>query len=522
MNLTRPHGPSEWALSHDNLDDERLQNIPGLRQDRTNGCVLGDVGAVAAACFRLGLPVPPRPEIPSGLIPVFTIGLRRYQLEGVGWLREVVARHGGALLADDMGLGKSRQSIALATTLRMGRTLVVCPGRARETWLEEMLKYGIGRQSIALMLPKNDKRHEEEQAKTKTARFVVSSYDLAPRLGSWMGGMVIFDEIHELKGRKNKLGKELEALCLLAQYKLGLTGTPDYDRPRDYYAQLKLLLGWRFGSAYEFDVAYCGGFHDEMNHFQNKGGGGRAAEELKLRLSYYMLRREKREVLDELPALDYQPIWLDPDAVATRARQAMRYTAQGMHQALLATAEAKMKPCVELAAQAGRFLMFTWTKEMARQLQAMCIAQGVRCVRIDGDMPHAKRQAAIHEAEDKRQGMVATLDAAGQSLNLQHLASTGIFHALPWSPGKLVQARDRIYRMGQSEPVRWLIPILRDSADELVLKKVITKLGLFVSNKQATAEVRAMRDALDSGPQQEVNDAEAFNRYYEEMGEEED
>ena len=277
MNLARPHGPSEWALSHKDLDDEHLQNIPGLRQDRTNGCVLGDVGAVAAACFRLGLPVPPR-EQPPEVIGDRPEALRNYQAQGVWWCHKTLLKYGGALLADDQGIGKSRQASAVAQLLNL-RALVVCPGRARETWLEEMLKYGIAREHIALMLPKNDKRHEEEQAKTKTARFVVSSYDLAPRLGSWMGGMVIFDEIHELKGRKNKLGKELEALSLLAQYKLGLTGTPDYDRPRDYYAQLKLLLGWRFGSAYEFDVAYCGGFHDEMNHFQNKGGGGKAAEE---------------------------------------------------------------------------------------------------------------------------------------------------------------------------------------------------------------------------------------------------
>jgi DNA excision repair protein ERCC-6 len=180
-----------------------------------------------------------------------------------------------------------------------------------------------------------------------------------------------------------------------------------------------------------------------------------------------------------------------------------------------------MQTCVELAAEAKRFLLFTWTKEMARQLQAACIAAGARCVRLDGDMPHAKRQAAIHEAKDKRWGIVSTLDAGGEGLNLQFI-SYGIFHALPWEPNKLAQARDRLYRFGQTEPVQWVIPILRDSADELVLRKVVQKLNLFVSNKNAVEGMKEMRDALDAGPAGTMTDAEAMKAIYEGMEDDDD
>ena len=83
--------------------------------------------------------------------------LRPHQREGVRWMYRVLhglesdaGAHTGCLLADDMGLGKSLQSIALVwTMLKQGprgvptakRVLVVCPASLVGSWGAEFNKW---------------------------------------------------------------------------------------------------------------------------------------------------------------------------------------------------------------------------------------------------------------------------------------------------------------------------------------------------------------------------------------------
>jgi SNF2 family DNA or RNA helicase len=506
-------GGIDWALDVplDTLPEDALTFIPGLRTDQAQSRVVGDIGAVAVACKRLGVTPPLRECAP--LRSLEDKPLREYQKYGVSWLRQALLHESGVLLADDMGVGKSRQTIALANSLN-SRLLVVSPASARETWLEEAVKWGWREDEVALVLPVNDRRCAAEAEKVPTARMVVTSYELLKRAGNGYP-LIAFEEMHALKGRKNKLLGTIQERITMAQFRLGITATPDYDRPRDWYALLKILLGRRFGSAMDFDIAYCGGHFDEANHWQNTGAT--QIDELKLRLSYYLLRREKREVLKELPPKSRQVIWLPADARATEARRSMSRTADGFHKALLAALDAKKEVCVKMAAEARRFLLFTWLKEDARQLQARCIAEGAKCVRIDGNMTHHQRQAAIKIAQNERIGIVATLDSAGQSLNLQGVASYGIMHALSPSPNKMLQAEDRIYRFGTTEAVQWMYPAVRDSADELVIRHNVNKLDMMRGNKPGTSEQTAMRDDLNAGPAGVPTEDEVLAAAYAEM-----
>ncbi|MGQ0649158.1 MAG: DEAD/DEAH box helicase family protein, partial [Gemmatimonadaceae bacterium] len=64
------------------------------------------------------------------------VELLPHQREAVAVLRRSLHRHGGALLADPVGTGKTYVALALATTY--SRALIVAPAALRTMWSEAL------------------------------------------------------------------------------------------------------------------------------------------------------------------------------------------------------------------------------------------------------------------------------------------------------------------------------------------------------------------------------------------------
>ena len=103
-----------------------------------------------------------------------------------------------------------------------------------------------------------------------------------------------------------------------ASYRLALSGTPMWGRPRDLWMLLKVLFpDYRFGTANEFDYAYCAAFVNKWGGKENKGVS--RSEELRKRLAFVMLRRTKAEIGDQLPSLTRVIRWVPAEKRATQA-----------------------------------------------------------------------------------------------------------------------------------------------------------------------------------------------------------
>ena len=456
--------------------------VPGLSLNTESEDFNGRPDAVAAALKRLQTKVPLRPYDwgESRLTSARTTKLREYQNRGCGWLVGRLVEWGGALLADDMGLGKTLQSITTARSIvpSAERVLIVAPAAARETWKEELAKWAPG-ESVYLMEP--GRKGKDAQ----TARWVVSSYDLVQNgaceeecFPYAQPYMVILDEIHRVKSRKAQRSKALVAVCANARYKLGLTGTPIWDRPRDLWMLLHILLGGAFGNQWAFDEAYCGGKPGEHGWVND---GATNPEELRDRLRWYMLRREKQEVATELPALTRVVRWVDGTSKAKAAleRLELGLSNRAMHAALLATLEDKLDEAVNLAAESRRFVLATWLREHATLMCKRLNEQGVPTLLITGDISTKERQARVVKARGGGHGIVATTDSISEAINMQGVASQGIVHALDWVGPKVAQLEARIHRIGQVDPVQWTYLAMRDSADQLVIRAVVNKLQAF-------------------------------------------
>lgn len=470
-------------------DTSKLDNIPGLRVFE-DGNAIGHSDALDVALARHGEgPLASQHWTPSwnhGYTPNY---LRDYQTRGVSWLATHLKHEGGALLGDDMGLGKTVQTISVWGALAYPCILIVCPASVRRTWLREFEKWAPEAKVCVVT-----------EAKRATLcldhAVTITSYELVAKLPqTYEPDMLVLDEAQLLRGRGAKRSRTLLDFAKGCRYRLALTGTPMWSRPRDLWMLLRILFpNYRFGTAEQFDVAYCGAYINQWGGRVNVGAT--RTDELKQRLRHVMLRRTKEEVAKELPALQRTFRWVQTTPQAQRLLEAFMLKKVRMLDALSATLEAKMDEAIRTAHEAKRFLLFTWQKAHAKELWERLNKEGTPCELITGDFTHKERDAAVQRAAQNKVGVVATIDSCHAGVDgLQKVASIGIFHALDYVPIKLAQAEARLHRIGQTLPVQWVYVCMENSADALVADTIISKLDQWrsVMGRDSTAN---MRDAV--------------------------
>ncbi len=470
---------------------------------------------VAVLAKRLGMPAPfdtqALPPLPCAHVE-WGSTLRDYQKVGVERITKQLRFEGGAILADDMGLGKTLQTLAVWEELgRPGPLLICCPASVRRTWLKEVAKWC---SDVEPVLADTGAKAAKLTNATKVA---ITSYNLAssklPK--GYLPQMMVFDEAHLLRGRRAKRSQELFDISRVANYRLALTGTPQWSRPRDWWMLLKILFGYRFGTADDFDYAYCGAKINQWGGKDNKGAT--RIEELKLRLEHVMLRRTKEEVASDIPKLTRIVKWVKSTPEAKRASDAFVMGALSCADALAATLVAKFETTVDAMVEAGKSLVFTWQKAHVYELKRLAEEVGLEVETITGDDTHAERAAAVERAVLYGRSVVATIDSTGTGVDgLQHVASTGIYHAIDWVPTKLAQGEARLQRIGALNPITFVYVVMEDTVDQRVLETVVEKLEQWtdVMGTDATSGIGTTLYASTSrGTDAEVLAAikEAFN-----------
>jgi superfamily II DNA or RNA helicase len=467
-----------YAKSKEHL----LAGIPGLHLHDTHAT--GSIDAIVAGHMALGLkPRLPRPSDDKGVsfFKKLILDGRPYQQEGIAWMANTLSRYGGCILSDEMGLGKTFQTIHLLKQAMVGRALVICPGAVRETWRDELIKWGMN--DLAVVYP-NKKWNP-------TARVVVCSYHydtidrtVTEAFGSEYPEFMILDEAHRLRGRDAKRTKVLEEISPLVQFKVALTGTPQWSSMADWWQMLDIILPGKFGSKWDFDLRYAGatpGIHGGLDYpkVEDKPTAAQLAatrkrmhlDELEARLKFYMLGRLKRDVAKDLPPMTVSIRWVEATAEAKRATAKfhMNVGKATITDAILATLKGKVDEVLELAAEARRFVLTTWTNEGASQLHRLLNDRGVGCLLLTASMSGPKRAELVREAARDRKGIVATSDLLAEGLNLQSVASVGILHALDFSPSKMAQLFNRLHRIDIVASVQWHVVAMKESIDQYII-----------------------------------------------------
>lgn len=242
------------------------------------------------------------------LLPLHGIQLKPYQEEGVRWLLARYDRGINTILADEMGVGKTYQALALLRnvwSMLQGHVLIVCTKTMLETWapaVKETLREPEGG-PVRLVQYSNLLWKPTTGRESARSVFLVNFANVGklPKDLSW--GYLVVDEAHKLQSLSSQIAGQLDSLVQAHCPRLLLTGTPMLSDP------LSNLYGLLHICQPVFPAA-------GIDAFKAYFGARERAAELRQVLHVFYLRRRLKDVVP-LPRLrEY--------VVATRMSEAQR------------------------------------------------------------------------------------------------------------------------------------------------------------------------------------------------------
>jgi superfamily II DNA or RNA helicase len=450
-----------------------------------------------------------------------------YQRDGALFL----ARCGRAFLADDMGLGKTLQAIVATLLLRrtagIKKALVVCPASLKHQWAREIAK-ACG--ETARIVEGSRSVRETTYRRFKRG-FLVLNYELALRdldlVRRAKPELVILDEAQRIKNWETKTAKAIKELT--SPFAFVLTGTPLENRLSELHSLVEFLNPRALGPRWRLLP-----FHAVTE----PGGKIVAYEELdvlRARLSGFFLRRERREVLDQLPPRTDNTFWTEMTPTQWRPyrRHARKVAALLAQNRPLKTAEVRLllqaltsmrilcnawaqyewdqieprikrgiggedsrwihSPKLEefahvledlLERPGGKVLVFSQWERLLRLahhvVRPLLDRRGEKASVFHGGMDARTREATIDAfRSDDTMRVLFSTDAGGLGLNLQDAASVVVNLEVPWNPAVLEQRIGRVHRMGQRKSVQVLHFVTRGAIEERVRQVVENKKALF-------------------------------------------
>uniref|UniRef100_A0A8C5HQ08 SWI/SNF-related matrix-associated actin-dependent regulator of chromatin subfamily A-like protein 1 n=1 Tax=Gouania willdenowi TaxID=441366 RepID=A0A8C5HQ08_GOUWI len=455
----------------------------------------------------------------SAIDSTITLSLMPFQREGVNF---AVSKQGRLLLADDMGLGKTVQAICIAAYYRKEwPLLVVAPSSVRFTWAEAFRRWlpSLNPDSINVVVKAKDE--------LRSGLVSIISYDLLSRMEKQQQGgnpfnVLIMDESHFLKNMKTARCKAALPLLKAAKRVILLSGTPAMSRPSELYTQILAVRPTLFPRMHEFGVRYCdarqGTWGWDYSGSSNLG-------ELRLLLEEcLMLRRLKSDVLSQLPAKQRKVVTVTIDGINTRTKAALSAAAQerspdkSSHkmeekEALLVfynhTAEAKLQSIMEYITdmlECGRekFLVFAHHKLVLDHITTDLRKKNIGLIRIDGSTPSAERQQLCEKFQFSTNTCVAVLSITAANMGITlHSADLVIFAELFWNPGILIQAEDRVHRIGQTSNVNIHYLVAKGTADDYLWPMIQSKMN--VLEQVGLSESNLSDNAVNSNFHSKVN-----------------
>lgn len=480
------------------------------------------------------------------------VRLHPYQAEGILF----AARKRRAFIADDMGLGKTVQAIGAALLLKelgqVRRVLVVSPSSLKFQWKQEIEKVA----DASVDIVAGSAKVRDEQYRTGRAFFTLVNYELLYRdLNQILASapdMVILDEAQRIKNWETKIAQTIKRLK--SPIRLVLTGTPLENRLPELLSISEFLDPKALGAPWKLVPTYA------LLDPEDRIVGYTRIDHLRQRMSKFLIRRTRADVLSQLPKRTDNHYWtpITPEQAQVHRELGVRVNrlinkwkkfkrltredinlmmmlltmmrivcnAYGQYDwkaigsevltARRLTPALKMKigsPKLEefykvmselLENPTQKVVVFSQWERMLRlaelTIRDILEGAGARSVIFSGSLPMKKRAEEVRRfLEDPATRVFFSTDAGGVGLNLQHGANVVVNLDVPWNPAVLEQRVGRVYRMGQKKSVQAIHFISSECVEQGIFALVAQKKALFsgVFSEDAK-EVRFTRDQAAS------------------------
>ena len=426
--------------------------------------------------------------------------LMNFQKEGLDFL---LKSSGNALLADEMGLGKTVQTLSYVSTEKQTfPVLIVAPLVTLNNWEREIEKFLKKKSRNGRILESESPsvtliRTGKSKELPKTDIYIIN-YELLLKRSDDLEKVgihtIVCDEVHNLRSKTTQKYKAVKKLAALptVNYRIGLSGTPIYNRGSEIWPIIDILKPGLLGSFKEFCEYFC---------YVNDKGKAIVLENKRASLrnelqKHVMLRRKKADVLKELKdkvrykeviASDTEfyleeldKIWKKLEAEQKEAQTEFSKSAS-YHRAIQSERQiagvAKLPHVINFVKNIMEIeesvVVFCHHKVIHKLLHESL--QEFSPVSIIGGQSDSTRQDQIDKFQKgESKLMIAGIRAGNVGINLTR-AKYVIFAELDWSPAIHRQAEDRLHRIGQKNTVFAYYLIGNGTLDDHVASILVDK-----------------------------------------------
>ncbi|XP_032238134.2 SWI/SNF-related matrix-associated actin-dependent regulator of chromatin subfamily A containing DEAD/H box 1 isoform X2 [Nematostella vectensis] len=236
--------------------------------------------------------------------------LKPYQLTGLNWLILMHEQGVNGILADEMGLGKTVQAISFIAHLIEkgddGPHLIIVPSSTLNNWVKEFkqwcptirftLYYGSQEERTYLREEILDE-HSDFKVIITTYNMATGGFEDTSFLRQLRPHYVVFDEGHMLKNMQSQ--RYLKLTRIRAKRRLLLTGTPMQNDLLELMSLLSFVMPTIFDGRTDGLKLLFG--NKKLDRDADSGYIKERAEQAKKIMKPFVLRRLKKDVLQELP-----------------------------------------------------------------------------------------------------------------------------------------------------------------------------------------------------------------------------
>lgn len=390
-----------------------------------------------------------RDVLPVSLLRI----LRAHQISGIEKVLQMNCR---AVIADEMGVGKTLEAIGVVAAIQGYPLLLVVPSALKLMWAEEIEKYlfeQVSLDEIHIIKGSNDALSDT----TVGVKIVIISFHMVSILQDMLSirywKCVVCDEAHFLHTNIN--GHDAvytTVVCHLAKkadYCLFLTGTPVTSSPFEMYNILDAISPHFFGeSRWDYALRFCRlHFNPHMRVLEC----ARKIELSSLLHQRFMIRRHKEEILHlpekrrtVLRVFDPQAIYQNYSLLAFQSIYANAWSHKwdGIISAI--------SFCLS---KFSRVVCFAHHCLLLDKLETYLARKGFSSIRIDGSVDPNYRHSLLQRfATGEARVAVMGITACGVGISLAS-AECAIFCELPPDAAWMCHAEDRLHRPGQRKNV---------------------------------------------------------------------
>lgn len=446
--------------------------------------------------------------------------LRSYQVEAA----ELLHREGRFVLADPTGVGKTRTALsaALAQVRATGeKALVVAPRFMCSSWVRSAEEVFNAR--VASVFGDTPSQRKKGAADVGIAEIVVTNYESIESFKKLTEGVewaiVIADEGHYLQNRKSRRTKAFFSLVNKGRREIIpkvwiLSATPIWGQLDSFWSILNILRPAEYSSFWRFVRRLCI-VNETFFGVEISGVRPEMKSEAAYIVNKHVLRRERKDILKDLPPVSVKHIWLDAPKWLHKENAALRVLMKeedSLSRGRLRThlldrnsfefkdeeqeavqkvpgyyVPAKRKALVELLKnEAGKkVILFLKYRDSAAAVCSWLDDAGLQNVSnsrepITGIVPVERREELIEEFEGREGSsiLIGTMQTLGTGLDMQ-AANVSVFLEHPDNFAELQQAVGRLGRLGAERESTVYHLIQLGTLDERCYTSCLAKAGVY-------------------------------------------